>query len=175
MPSFFQNSSNLKLLTMKNIHGLLNSCYPYSHMDFLQRTSFLSFQVLHRFSFPRKVREHVLLCMLTARDVTITRLWRNGKTGVFYLISCAVTQIYCWVMRQVSEKFWQDLIPDEKNYCTEKMSVFLLPGKNNKQTWLHYFVSSSSLMQKSWPEMHMNKNVWIHRSLFISALYTSKL
>lgn len=96
-------------------------------------------------------------------------------TGVFYYITCIGIQIYCWVMRQLPEKFWQDLIPDEKKYYTEKISGFFLQSKNNKQTWLIILFLSVVLIQKSLLEMHTNKNVWTYRSLFISAVYTSKL
>lgn len=47
-------------------------------------------------------------------------------------------------MRQIWDKFWQDLLPDEKTYYTEKVSIFLLQDKNNKKNGLHYFIFSSS-------------------------------
>lgn len=94
--------------------------------------------------------------------------------GVFYYITCTVIWICCWVTRQLWEKFWHELIPGEKNCYAEKIPVFLYKVKMiNKPDFIIFF--PVVLIQKSWLEMHMNKNVWIYTFLFISAVYTSKL
>lgn len=170
---------------MKNLHGLLNSCYSYSHMDFSQYTFFvffLSFQVLHRFSFPRKVTEHVLLCILTPRDtqhktdVIITRLSRNGKTWEFFIVLPVQLSKYAagswdnyernfdWIWCQMRKIFMH------RRYQFSFYKVKII----NKPDFIISFFPVV-LTQKSWLEKHMNKSVWIYWSLFISAVYTSKL
>lgn len=97
---------------------------------------------------------------------------RHGSFLLYYLYSSPKTAGSWDNYQRNFDRIWSQVrkITKQRRYQLSFYNVKI----TNKLDFIILFLPVV-LIQISWLEMHMDKNVWIYRSLFISAVYTSKL